>query len=292
VASLISSRLVGLQRRLARPFWGGASLWAVLCGALASGGLRWDGEALWTLALVLLLAELGWGSLWDLVANGRWLQGLGQGWPPQQSVAIPRLPYTLPDSLAGRLFHRLGRLAAWWRETGWPAVGGALLGSLAATVLVVALSLLLPDAMRLLNAALVALVGLGLWQRARGRGPLMAGALVQVGLGWLAGHLAFAPMGGSSLLLAIAFALSLWGAMRLKEGRRGALGLLDGGQVAVVAVLVMLKQPLAAFAVGMLLLGQVALQPGLATEEDRDRALGRSWPWLVAAMLVAALALP
>jgi hypothetical protein len=291
VEPLISSRLVRLQGRLARPFWGGAGLWAALCGALASGGLRWDGDALWTLALVLLLAELGWGSLWDLVTNGRWLRGLGQGWPPQQPVAIPRLPYTLPDSPAGRLLHRMGRLAAWWRETGWPAAGGALLGSVAAAVLVVALSLLLPDAMRLLNAALLALVGLGLWQRGRGREPLLGGALAQVGLGWLAGHVVFAPMAGPPLLLALSFSLAVWGAMRLKEGRRGALWLLDGGQVAVVAVLAALKQPLAAFAVGLLLLGQVALQPGLAAAEDRERALRRTWPWLMAAMLVAALAI-
>jgi hypothetical protein len=289
---LISSRLVGLQGRLARPFWGGAGLWAVLCGALASGGLRWDGEALWTLALVLLLAELGWGSLWDLVANEGWLQGLAEGWPPERRGAMPCLPYTLPGSPAGRLSQRLEGLAAWWRETGWPVVGGTLLGSLAAAVLVVALSLLLPEAMYLLNAALVALVGLGLWQRARRRGPLLGAALVQVGLGWLAGHLAFAPVGGPSLLLALSFALSFWGAMRLKEDRRGALWLLDGGQVAVVAALVTLKQPLAAFAVGMLLLGQVALQPGLAAGADRGQVLRRSWPWLMVAMLVAALALP
>lgn len=289
---MISSRLVGLQGRLARPFWGGAGLWAVLCGTLASGGLRWDGEALWTLVLVLLLAELGWGSLWDLITNGRWLEGLGQGWPPQRAAAMPRLPYTLPHSPAGRLFGALGRLAAWWRETGWPAAGGALLGSMAAAVLVVALSLLLPDPIRLLNAALAALVGLGLWQRARGRGPLLGGALVQVGLGWLAGHATFSPMGGASSLLALCFALSVWGAMRLREGLRGALWLLDGGQVAVVAALAALKQPLAAFAVGMLLLGQVALQPGLAAGADPDQVLARTWPWLMATMLVAALALP
>ncbi len=290
--SLISSRLVGLQGRLARPFWVGAGLWAVLCGALASHGLEWDGDDAWTLMLVLLLAELGWGSLWDMATHSRWMQLLGEGWPPQRAVPAPRLPYTRPGSPAGRLSDGLGRLAAWWRETGWPTFGGALIGSLAAAVLVVVLSLLLSDAMRLLNAALIALVGLGLWQRQRGREPLLGGALVSVGLGWLAGHVAFAPMGGPSLLVALLFSLSLWGAMRLKQGRRGALWLLDGGQMGVVAVLAASEQPLAAFAVGMLLLGQAALQPGLAAGVDRGQVLGRTWPWFMAAMLVAALALP
>lgn len=293
--SLISSRLVGLQGRIARPFWGGAGIWAVLCGALAARGLQWDGDHLWTLALVLLLAELGWGSLWDLATGSGWLQSPARGQRPgaaQQQVAALWLPYTQPGSPGGRLLGGLGRLAAWWRETFWPAAGGAVLGSLAAVLLILVLGFLLPDSLRLLNAALVALLGLGLWQRRRGREPLLGGALVQVSLGWLLGHLAFAPVDWISLVLALAFALSVWGGMRLQEGLPRALWLLNGGQVAVVALLAAQKQPLAAFAAGMLLLGQAALQPGLAGGQDRRQALRRTWPWLMAAMLVAALALP
>jgi len=300
VESSISSRLAGLQGRLTRPFWGGAGLWAVLCGALASGGLRPDGEALWTLLLVLLLTELGWGSLWDLLTGSRW--PLAAAGSERHRVAVPRpgarrwMPYTLPGSPAGRLFDGLGQLATWWRERFWPAAGGALLGSAAAVALVLALSLILPGTLRLLNAALVGLVGLGLWQRRRGRLPLLAGAVVQVGLGWLAGHLAFAPMSGASLLLALAFAaafaVAVWGGLRLKLGLRGGAWLLDGGQVVVVAILALLRQPLAAFAAGMLLLGQAAMQPGLDDEQDRAQAFRRTWPWLMAAMLVAALAMP
>lgn len=289
---MISSRIVGLQGRLARPFWGGAGIWAVLCGALASSGLRWDGDGLWTLVLVLLLTELGWGSLWDLVANGRWQQTLAESRPPRRRGATPGVPYTLPGSPAGRLFGGLGRLAAWWRESFWPAAGGAMLGSMAATVLVLVVSLLLPGSLRLLNAALAALIGLGLWQQRRAKMPLLAGAVVQVGLGWLAGHLAFAPVSGASLLLALSFALAVWGGMRLKLGLSGAVWLLDGGQVVVVAILAALKQPLAAFAGGMLLLGQAAMQPGLDGVQDRERVFRRTWPWLMAIMLVAALALP
>ena len=290
--SLISSRLVGLEGRLARPFWVGAGLWAVLCGALASHGLEWGADDGWTLMLVLLLIELGWGSLWDLATRSRWMQVLAEGWPPQQAVPAPRLPYTRPGTPAGRLSDGLGRLVAWWRETGWPASGGALIGAAAAALLVAALSLLLSDTLRLLNAALIALVGLGLWQRQRGGEPLLGGALVSVGLSWLAGHVAFAPMGGPSLLVALLFSLSLWGAMRLKQDRRGALWLLDGGQIGVVVILAASREPLAAFAVGLLLLGQVALQPGLAAGADRGQVLRRTWSWFMAAMLVAALALP
>ena len=202
------------------------------------------------------------------------------------------MPYTLPGSPAGRLFDGLGQLAAWWRERFWPAAGGALLGSAAAVVLVLALSLALPGTLRLLNAALVALVGLGLWQQRRGQLPLLAGAVVQVGLGWLAGHLAFAPMSGTSLLLALSFAVAVWGGMRLKLGLRGGAWLLDGGQVVVAAILAALRQPLVAFTVGMLLLGQVAMQPGVDGEQVREQVFRRTWPWLMVAMLMAALARP
>lgn len=285
---MISSRLVGLQGRRAQALWAGAGMWAVLCGALASGGPRYP---VGSLVLVLLLAELGWGSLWDLAVNSGWLRALAAGRRPEGAAGL-RLPYTQPGSPAGRLFRGLGRAAAWWREVFWPAAGGALLGSAAAAALVLALGLVLPDALHLLNAALAALIGLGLWQRWRGRAPLLGEATVQVGLGWLAGHTVVGPLSAASLVLALSFLASVWGAKRLKEGLRGALWLLDGGQVVVVALLAALKQPLPAFAAGMLLLGQAALQPGLAAGGDRSRVLAWTWPWLTLNMLIAALAVP
>lgn len=290
--TLIFGRLIRLQGRLARPFWGLLGIWAALCGALASHGFGWSGEDLLALALVLLLADLGWGTLWDLMVGIDWFGALCGGWPPRRPAFVPRLPYTQPGSPGWRLWRLARRLVGWWRETFWPAAGAALLGALAAVLLTIALSFVLPASLRRLNAALVVLVGLGAAQRRWGREPLAGEAFAQVGLGWLAGHLAFADMTLNSFLVALGFVIAAWGSLRMVRGQSAALALLNGGQVAVAAVLVAVRQPLLAGAVGALILGQVALQPALHKGADTTQVFRRTWPWLMTAMLVGALALP
>ena len=291
VEPVLPGRLIGLQGRLARPFWGVLGIGAVLCGALASDRFRWNGEDLLTLALALLLVDLAWGNLWALAAGTDWFRPLAEGWPPAHPARMAAPPYTRPRSPAGRFFRWLNRLVGWWREAFWPVAGSALLGMAAAAALAAVLSLLLPDRLRLLNAVLVAVVGLGVAQRRRGRTSWGGEALVQVGLGWLAGHLAFAEMSGPSLILALAFALAAWGSLRAAQKLRGGLWLQNGGQVVSAVLLVVLKEPLAAGVVALLLFGQVAMQPLLRLGGDPARILRRAWPWLMAAMLTAAWAI-
>jgi hypothetical protein len=287
----ISGRLLGLQARVARPYWGVMGAWSVLCGALASHGLQAEAEDLLALALVVLLADVAWGTLWDLGAGTDWFASLPAGWPPRQPANLPGLPYTQRRAPAGRLLRSLNRLVGWWRESFWPQAGAPFLGLLAAALLAAVLSLLLPASLRPLNALLVALLGLGIAARRRGQELLAGEALAAVGLGWLAGHLAFAPAAGASALLALSLAVAAWGGLRLARGLRGALLLLDGGQAAAAVLLAALKQPLPAGLLGLLLLGQVALQPSLPGAAPAEVAR-RTWPWLMAAMLVAALAVP
>jgi hypothetical protein len=298
------ARLVGLEGRLTRPFWGFVGGWAVLCGALASNQLGLiDVQDSWTddllnLVLVVLLAELAWGSLWDLATGPDWFrllagtpEGTG-GWPPERPAALPSLPYSQPASPGGRLVWGLNRLLGWWRETFWPTAGRGLLGILAAAVLATVLTLLLPARLGPLNLALVALVGLGVIQRRHGRAPAAVQACFQVGLTWLAGHAAFAPVGRPSLILALAFVLATWGVLRAGEGLPRGLWLVNGGQVVAVGLLVWLRQPLPAGLAGLLLLGQIVQQPALRFGPEPEKRVDRLWPWLMAAMLVAALALP
>jgi hypothetical protein len=328
---VIPGRLVGLQGRLARPFWGLMGIWASLCGALASNHLRWSGGDLLTLALVLLLADLAWGSLWDLLVGTDWRHLgaisqplVGSASSAAQPAVTMGLPYTQPDSPGGRVFGGLNRFARWWRDIFWPAAGPAVLGSLVAAVLLIVVSLLLPERVRVLNAALVGLVGLGVVQRWQGRVPLAVQAMALVGLSWLAGHAAFADLSRPSLVLALSFALAAWGSLRAVEGLQGGLWLLDGGLVVVVALLAALQEPLAAGFVGLLLFGQIALQASLSKGESPVQsedegpglnlgegpmlsgpeapalghgsvpvtAMRRMFPWLLVAMLVAALAMP
>jgi hypothetical protein len=273
-------------------------VWAVLCGALASNELRLTAGDLLTLVLVMLLADLAWGSLWDLATGPDWfrllagtLKGTG-GWPPEQAAALPSLPYSQPGSPAGRLFRGLNRLLGWWRATFWPVAGTALLGFLAAAMLAVVLNQLLPAHLGPLNLALVALVALGVIQRRHGRPAAAIQACVQVGLGWLAGHAALGMISRPSLIVALAFVVATWGLLRVGEGLPRGLWLLNGGQVVAVGLLVVLRQPLLAGAVGLLLFGQIAQQPALRFGPEPAERVHRIWPWLMAAMLVAALALP
>jgi hypothetical protein len=285
---------IGLRGRLARPFWGWLGSWAVVCGALASNGLRWQGGQLLDLVLALLLVELAWGSLWDLAVGTDWFRPLTAGWPPAQPSKLPTLPYTRPGSPSGRLARRLGRLVGWWREAFWPAAGAALLGLLAAAILTAVLALLLPNRLHPLQAALLALTALGVIQRRRGREPLAGQAFVRVGLSWLAGHALFADLGLASWILALSFALAAWGNLRLPAGLRRGLWLLNGGQVIGFAVLVGVQQPLAAGVAGLLLFGQVAMQPSLRYGSPAAPATISTWTWswMMAAMLVAGWALP
>jgi hypothetical protein len=162
----------------------------------------------------------------------------------------------------------------------------------AAAGLTAVLALLLPDRLRLLNAALAAFIVVGMAQRWLGHAPLVGQAFVLVGLSWLAGYVAFAGMDWPSWGLALAFSLSTWGGLRVIQGQRGALWLLDGGQAIAVALLAALKEPLAAGAMGLLVFGQIALQLSLPHGGEPIRIMRRTWPWLMVAMLVAALALP
>jgi hypothetical protein len=127
----------------------------------------------------------------------------------------------------------------------------------------------------------------------RRRGPFLAGqAAVLVGLSWLAGHMVFADLNTASLVLALAFTLAAWGILRVSQELKAGLWLLNGGLAVAVIALVLLRQPLAVGVVGLLFFGQMALQPALRFGGDPARVVRRMWPWVMVAMLLAALAIP
>lgn len=273
---------------------GFVGLWAALCGVLSVA--HWPPQAsdLLTVLFVAILVALGWGMVWRLVTTTDWFAAWAHGRPLAQPVSRWGLPYTRPGSPAGRLLRWIGALAGWWRDTLWPRSGPAVMAIVVAAALVGASLRILPARLGPLHLAFVALVGLAILRLRRGKSSSCAEALAGVGLGWLAGYLAFAPVQWLPLALALCFALCAWGSLRIGGGQvvgRGGLWLLNGGLVLGLVLLIAAKQPLAAAGLGLALFGLVAVQLPLSQAGEPRSMARQSWPWLMAAMVVAALAI-
>ena len=269
-------------------------LWAAVCGVLAA--VQWPPQSadLIRFLFVVILVTLGWGTVWQLVTTTDWFGVLANSRPYSPATPGRGLPYTQPGSPAGRLGRRLGLFAGWWRETFWPSLGSPARGLLVAAALIGASAAILPARLGPLHVAFAALVGLAIVRQRRSKGSPGGEALARVCLGWLAGYLAFGEMQWPSPALALCFALCAWGALRIgsrQTAGRSGLWLLNGGLVLGLVVMVAARQPLAAGGLGLALFGQVALQLPLAQGGDRRGVVRHTWPWLMAAMAVAAVAI-
>jgi chlorophyll synthase len=280
-----------LEVRIARPLTWLGPAWAALCGAVASGWLTLSGHNLLVLIIALFLADALWGTLWHLIAERDWF--VSSNWPSQaQEASLTALPYTAPGSPSHRVFSRLGRGLAWWRTVFWPQLGSALLGLVVALPLTLILAIILGQRVIILTSAALAIMVLALLRAPRhGAPPLSLRAILEMGFAWLAGHTAFGPLTLRSFLLATLYTAAYHSCLSFaKNSQRDSLILLRVSQAAVIALLIFLRQPVVAGVVGLLLLPQMLLQPFLGQGEVKLWYLRRTGPFLMAGMLLAALA--
>ncbi len=265
--------------------------WACLCGVVASGGFGWQTEAWLRLALLILLVDGGWGTLWAALGSTDWATPLlrWRDWRSGDPVTPP--PYTLPGSPGDRASRWLGQLRVWWRDVFWPACGPAFSAIIVALPVTALLGALLGSELLLLSLGAFAVMQLGMiWEG--GRGDVAPGwdGVVAVTLPHLAGHVAF---GGEPTLcsagLALTFALAWGAAWRAGSPWGRALGI--GAQLLAAALLVALYHPLAAGLLLLLLAPQMVLLPHLRRGQPASWYARYSRPWLMAAMLIAAWAL-
>jgi hypothetical protein len=142
----------------------------------------------------------------------------------------------------------------------------------------------------LLSVAALALMELGVvWENGRGVVPPGWDAIIAVALPWLAGHVTFGAITLPSASLAVLFALAWGKAWGVTSGRGRALTV--GSQLLAMASLVILHRPLAAGGLFLILVPQLALLPWLRRDHHPGWYVRQARPWLMAAMLVAALAL-
>ena len=111
--STSSGGFIYLQARLANLFFWLGPAWAATCGVVASNSSGWGGDDWLLLALLILLVDGGWGTLWAALGGTNWAKPLRRwrNWRFGEPVSTP--PYTLPDSPGDRASRWLGQLRAW-----------------------------------------------------------------------------------------------------------------------------------------------------------------------------------
>jgi hypothetical protein len=197
----------GLLPRSGRQrIWLGPS-WAVLCGAVAGGAFTWQGADWLRLALLVLLAEGGWATVWAAACDEEWLDLIARWRAWRSGGPAPLLPYSQPDAPAARFAAWLGQLRAWSQAVLWPERGSALASLGLGVGLSLLVAVLLGPQLVLLTLGALAITQLAFLASGGGHTASRgAQALVLVGLAWLAGLNGFGRASLLAALLALCFA--------------------------------------------------------------------------------------
>ncbi|MGD1996811.1 MAG: hypothetical protein PVH62_08570 [Anaerolineae bacterium] len=292
MTELRNGGLIRVQVHAGRTLGWVLPVWAALCGAVASGDFVLSAVGGGRLLIVFLLVEAGWGTVWSALATTDWATPIRRWRNWSMDVRLALLPYAQPGSPGYRSARWLAQLRAWWRQIVVPTVGS----SVGKVMVGLAMSLILAAAaapeLAMLSLAAFALMQLALvLERGRGQPPLGWDCAFRVGLPWLAGHLAFTPLSLPSVALAMVFSTTVAGAGAVD--RRWRRILWTGGQLCAASLLILLHRPLAALFLTLLLSPQwlLAAWSPRTTSSNPPGWIRRSWPWLVAGMLLSAWAL-
>lgn len=256
--------------------WRPTAGWAVVAGLLAAGALNNLAAFDWPrLVLVLLLADLLWGSLWRMAGGRDLLLPLGK----DVGEARLRLPYLQPGSPAADLLDLdtansmpyLVRIAA-------PTFALALL---------VALAL---GRTALIGTALLAAITVLGWilRRSLHVSTPSLHALAVVALPWMLTLAEFAPAGrsaGFAVALLVLWTVHHWGEARgtIYAGDWVAPVLIGAAELGIAALLIYAKAP-----IWLAILAVLALPTWIAVYQRQP--LGGQRAWWLAAMLISAAA--
>jgi hypothetical protein len=265
-------------------------LWAIVCGIVASGGWKWTGATILQAVLLFLLIDLAWASLWAAAVETDWATP-AQQWGKSPGVLTFSLPYMQINAPGGRLQRWLAHTLEWWREHLGPAIGSRVSTIVLCLALCAALSAVLGWTAMAISAAGLAVVQAGvIAARGTGRPNPALKATLEIGLAWVISHVILAPLTAPSVVLALAFAAAYATGLALIEGGRRAT-VWNAAQFAAAAMLVLMRQPVAALAVFFMVIPQLLLEPALR------RGVGGAWfvrsaqAWLMLAMFVAAVSI-
>ncbi|NLE46049.1 MAG: hypothetical protein GX620_15125 [Chloroflexi bacterium] len=283
--------IVQLQARLTSlSVWLGPAV-AAACGVIISIGTAGLVAIDWTrLALLLLLVDGGWGTLWFALSSTDWATPFQQWrrWHAGQPVA--RLPYTLPGTVGDRVSAWLGEFRAWWAVILWPACGPSISAIVVSVPVIALFGLLLGPDLIAISLGAIAIMQLGVaWNQGRGEPVPEWDALVTIMLPWIAGQASFGRVtpGGAAFALLLALA---YGTSRRTNSLSGRIAHILV-QTACALLLTTLGHPFAALAFVLFLVPQFSLLPWLGHNHSAEWYTRHSRCWLLASMLAIALAL-
>jgi hypothetical protein len=256
--------------------------WAVICGVIASGAFVWNGRDILIAALALVLADGAWATVWWGLVETNW-PDLMAGW---NTVHVERdaPTYALRGSPAHRSQHWLAHFHVWWQTIARPQAGTPVLSALFSTILAVLLSAVIGWQALTLSLGALALIQLGVIGRVRGRSTTLLQGSLDVGLAWLLGHAVFSPLSVLSALTALIFSFAYASVLDLARGQSSIRRWLLP-QLIMVAVLILIQEPLTAMAFIAVLIAQ-----GLLATVLHSVTFARAAQfWLMLAMLIAAL---
>jgi hypothetical protein len=277
-----------LELRPTRPLTWLGPAWAVLCGAVASGGLILRGQTAFLLIFSLLLGDVllgAWRALW-----------LQPDWRDSVRRAVINAPtwYVDSDDAEGwrfvRLVRRLGGRVRFLRKVILPAVdseigGMAMVGALALSVAVV------------LGQTVVALTLVALFlalvegQVSGERGAYLR-ALFEIALPWLIAESAFGYFSWLSLFYLLIFTGVYRSLLGLAETRRTHwLVWSNLAQLLAALALFVGRAPAVAGLVALGLLAQVLWQSRFRVNRDGRAYVQRVQSYVLVVMLAAAFAI-
>ncbi len=261
--------------------------WAAVCGVIASGRFTWSARGLLLAGLAIFLVDGVWATLWSAAIETNWA-AIAARWnaspPPLRPRALLHMRTGAPSDRATRW---LSQLTHWWQTELQPVAGSTVSSIVVCLALGLVLAAILGGQMLMLSAAALALIQIGLViNRAAGQPLPVIQAILEVGLAWLAGHAAFAPINIISTLMAAVFAITYAGGLQLVE-QQGGLKRWRWSQLAAAAIVLIARHPLPALMLFLTTFAQLLIEPGL---KERSGAwfVRSSQVWLMAAMLITA----
>jgi hypothetical protein len=276
--------------------------WAVLCGAVASGGLSVQWRTPVFLLLGVLLADSVLGSVWGLAELGKPAPRRKRKGNSDTQRGETAGPGESPNSAVVRALHGWRSRLSRWASRTWPRAGGSILGWGFLSLLAVLISSVLGSVPLGLTA--VAL-GLAAWRLAMARGERVLSSVLATCclalLPWLMGWGAFShvqlgvnelrPL-GQAVVWATAYAMAFhaYGLLGGQSLVRGST-LLTVAHLSAVVLLIVARQPILAGGVALLLLPQLMLQPALLRVGEGVWYLRRVQLFTMLATMVTAMAM-